>query len=178
MSMRKIIALAAALGIVAGVTSAAEIPKLGKPISEGDLKAWDISIAPDGVGLPAGSGTPAQGATVFAAKCAACHGAKGEGGQGPQLVGGIGSLPAPNPNPVRTVGSYWPYATTVFDYVRRTMPWNQPKTLTNDETYAVVAYVLNLNGIVKDGEVLNKDTLAKVRMPNRDGFIELYPNKF
>ncbi len=178
MSMREIFALAVALGIGAGVTSAAEIPKLGKPISEGDLKAWDISIAPDGVGLPVGSGTPAQGATVFAAKCAACHGAKGEGGQGPALVGGIGSLPAPNPNPIRTVGSYWPYATTVFDYVRRTMPWNQPKTLTNDETYAVVAYVLNLNGIVKDGEVLNKDTLAKVRMPNRDGFIELYPNKF
>src|SRR5258707_2266939 len=178
MSTRKTLILAAALAMGAGVAGAADMPKFGKPISENDSKAWDISIAPDGVGLPAGSGTPAQGATVFAAKCAGCPGAKGEGGQGPQLVGGIGSLPAPNPNPVRTVGSYWPYATTVFDYVRRTMPWNQPKTLTNDETYAVVAYVLNLNGIVKDGEVLNKDTLAKVRMPNRDGFIELYPNKF
>ena len=178
MSTHRIFAITAALTIGAGLASAAEIPKLGKPISESDLKAWDISIAPDGVGLPAGSGTPAQGATVFAAKCAVCHGAKGEGAQGPQLVGGIGSLPAPNPNPIRTVGSYWPYATTVFDYVRRTMPWNQPKTLTSDETYAVVAYVLNLNGIVKDGEVLNKDTLPKVRMPNRDGFIELYPNKF
>ena len=178
MSMREVFAIAAALLLGAAVAVAAEMPKFGKPISENDLKAWDISIAPDGVGLPAGSGTPAQGATVYAAKCAACHGAKGEGGLGPLLVGGIGTLPAPNPNPIRTVGSYWPYATTVFDYVRRTMPWTQPKTLTSDETYAVVAYVLSLNGIVKDGEVLNKDTLPKVRMPNRDGFIELYPGKF
>src|SRR5258706_1669662 len=177
MSMRKIFALAVALGIGAGVTSAAEIPKLGKPISEGDLKAWDISIAPDGVGLPAGSGTPAQGATVFAAKCAACHGAKGEGGAGPRLVGGQGTLAAPS-LPVQTVGSYWPYATTVFDYVRRTMPWDRPKTLTNDEVYALTAYILNINGIVKDGETMDKDKLAKVRMPNRDGFTELYPNKF
>ena len=173
--------MAAVLAALAGnVTeaAAADAPKFGKPISQDDLKAWDISIAPDGAGLPSGSGTPAQGARVFAAKCAACHGAKGEGGAGPLLVGGIGTLPAPNPNPIRTVGSFWPYATTVFDYVRRTMPWNQPKTLTNDETYAVVAYLLQLNGVIKDGDVLNKDTLPKVRMPNRDGFIELYPNKF
>jgi len=156
---------------------AADGPKFGKPISEADAAAWDISIGPDGVGLPAGSGTPAQGAMVYAAKCAACHGPKGEGGMGPRLVGGAGTLAAPAV-PVQTVGSYWPYATTVFDYVRRTMPWNQPKTLTNDEVYAVTAYILNMNGVVKDGEAMNKDTLAKVRMPNRDGFTELYPNKF
>src|SRR5258705_7192478 len=177
MSTLKTLALAAALTMAAGVACAAEMPKFGKPISEGDLKAWDISIAPDGVGLPAGSGTPAQGATVFAAKCAACHGAKGEGGAGPRLVGGQGTL-APPALPVQTAGSYLPYPTTVFDYVRRTMPWDRPKTLTNDEIYAVTGYILNINGIVKDGEAMNKDTLAKVRMPNRDGFSELYPNKF
>src|SRR5262247_3498793 len=133
---------------------AADGPKFGKPISEADAAAWDISIGPDGVGLPAGSGTPAQGAMVYAAKCAACHGPKGEGGMGPRLVGGAGTLAAPAV-PVQTVGSYWPYATTVFDYVRRTMPWNQPKTLTNDEVYAVTAYILNMNGVVKEGEAMN-----------------------
>jgi len=173
----KTLPLFAVLVLGSSAALAADGPKFGKPISEADASAWDISIGPDGVGLPAGSGTPAQGAMVFAAKCAACHGAKGEGGAGPRLVGGQGTLPAPS-IPVQTVGSYWPYATTVFDYVRRTMPWNQPKTLTNDEVYSVTAYILNMNGIVKDGETMNKDTLAKVRMPNRDGFTELYPNKF
>ena len=178
MSMFKTLSLLATLLIGStAAAAAADMPKFGKPISEADAAAWDISIGPDGVGLPAGSGTPAQGAMVFAAKCAACHGAKGEGGAGPRLVGGQGTLAAPA-IPVQTVGSYWPYATTVFDYVRRTMPWNQPKTLSNDEVYAVTAYILNINGIVRDGEAMNKDTLAKVRMPNRDGFSELYPNKF
>jgi cytochrome c len=180
MSTFKVVSLLATLLIgstAAGAVAAADTPKLGKPISEAEAAAWDISIGPDGVGLPAGSGTPAQGAAVFAAKCAVCHGAKGEGAAGPRLVGGQGTLAAPA-LPVQTVGSYWPYATTVFDYVRRTMPWNQPKTLTNDEVYAVTAYILNINGVVKDGEAMNKDTLAKVRMPNRDGFTELYPNKF
>src|SRR5258705_1915019 len=177
MSTRKIFALAAALTMAAGVVSAAEMPKFGKPISEGDLKAWDISIAPDGKGLPAGSGTPAQGAAVFAQKCAACHGAHGEGGVSPRLFGGIGTLKAPQ-QPVQTVGSYWPYATMVFDFVRRAMPWDRPKSLTNDEVYASVAYILSLNGLMKDGEVLNKDTIMKIQMPNRDGFIDLYPSKF
>ena len=178
MSTFKTLSLLAVLLIgSSAAAAAADAPKFGKPISEAEAAAWDISIGPDGVGLPAGSGTPAQGAMVFAAKCAVCHGAKGEGGVGPRLVGGQGTLAAPA-IPVQTVGSYWPYATTVFDYVRRTMPWNQPKTLSNDEVYAVTAYILNINGIVKDGEAMNKDTLAKVRMPNRDGFSELYPNKF
>ena len=177
MSTRESLCLFAAVTLVASAAAAADTPKFGKPISEADAAAWDISIGPDGVGLPAGSGTPQQGATVYAAKCAACHGAKGEGGAGPRLVGGQGTLRAPTP-PVQTVGSYWPYATTVFDYVRRTMPWDKPKTLTNDEVYAVTAYILNMNGIVKEGEAMNKDTLPKVRMPNRDGFTELYPNKF
>src|SRR5258706_8738503 len=127
MSMRKIFALAVALGIGAGVTSAAEIPKLGKPISEGDLKAWDISIAPDGVGLPAGSGTPAQGATVFAAKCAACHGAKGEGGAGPRPGRRAGAA-APPPPPGPEGGVHLPAAATGVDFLVRAHPWGWAQT--------------------------------------------------
>src|SRR5580765_3917406 len=177
MSTSRTLVVAAALSLAVGAASAADAPKFGKPISEADTAAWDISIAPDGKGLPQGSGTPAQGAVVYAQKCAACHGANGEGGVSPRLFGGIGTLKAPQ-QPVQTVGSYWPYATMVFDFVRRAMPWDKPKSLTNDEVYASVAYVLSLNGLMKDGEVLNKDTILKVQMPNRDGFIDLYPNKF
>ena len=177
MSMPKIAAAAVALFASAAVAYAADAPKFGKPISEQDAAAWDISIAPDGKGLPACSGTVAQGAQVYAQKCASCHGAKGEGGVSPRLVGGQGTLKAPN-QPVQTVGSFWPYPTMVFDFVRRAMPWNQPKSLSNDEVYAVVGYIFSLNGLVKDDAVLNKDTLMKVQMPNRDGFIDLYPNKF
>jgi cytochrome c len=169
--------MAAAFAALAGAASAAEAPKFGQPISEADAAAWDISIAPDGKGLPAGSGTPAQGAAIYAQKCASCHGDKGEGGVAPRLFGGIGTLKAPQ-QPVQTVGSYWPYATMVFDFVRRAMPWDRPKSLTNDEVYASVAYILMLNGLMKEGEVLNKDSIMKVQMPNRDGFIDLYPNKY
>jgi cytochrome c len=177
MSTCKTIIVAGAFALMASAAFAAEVPKFGKPISEADAAAWDISVAPDGKGLPAGSGTPAQGAAIYAQKCAACHGEKAEGGTGPRLFGGIGTLKAPA-QPVQTVGSYWPYATMVFDFVRRAMPWDRPKSLTNDEVYASVAYILQLNGLMKDGEVLNKDTIMKVQMPNRDGFIDLYPNKF
>mgnify|MGYP003342400865 FL=1 len=168
---------AAAFAFAAGAAHAADAPKFGKPISEADAKGWDISIAPDGKGLPDGSGTPAQGAAIYAQKCASCHGAKGEGGVSPRLFGGQGTLKAPAQE-VLTVGSYWPYATMVFDFVRRAMPWNAPKSLTNDEVYATVAYILSLNGIIKDTDVLDKNTIMKVQMPNRDGFIDLYPGKF
>src|SRR5579872_4167866 len=169
---------AATIGIITTAASAAEAPKFGKPISEADAAGWDISVFPDGKGLPAGSGTPAQGKLIFAQKCAACHGANGEGGKGgPRLFGGIGTLKAPQ-QPVQTVGSYWPYPTMVFDFVRRAMPWDRPKSLTNDEVYAAVAYIFQLNGLMKDGDVLNKDTIMKIQMPNRDGFINLYPAKF
>ena len=171
-----------ALAAVAAVASAsfayaADAPKFGKPITEQDASAWDISVAPDGKNLPAGQGTVAQGAQIYAQKCASCHGAKGEGGVSPRLAGGVGTLPAPN-QPVQTVGSFWPYPTMVFDFVRRAMPWNQPKSLSNDEVYAVVGYIFNLNGLVKDDATMNKTTLMQVQMPNRDGFIDLYPNKF
>ncbi len=167
-------AVVAAAALCAGVATAADVPHFGQPISPADAAAWDITIAPDGVGLPAGSGTPAQGAAIYAEKCAACHGDKGEGKLNDRLVGGqlTGNSPA-----VKTVGSYWPYATTLFDYVRRAMPWTAPKTLSNDEVYAVSAYVLRMNGIIGENDVMDAKTLAQVKMPNRDGFIQLYPNK-
>jgi S-disulfanyl-L-cysteine oxidoreductase SoxD len=148
---------------------AADEPHFGKPISPQDLAAWDISIGPDGVGLPPGKGTVAQGEAVYAAKCQACHGEKGEGRPNDRLVGGAGTI-APDKAPVKTVGSYWPYATTLFDYVRRAMPWDRPKSLTDDEVYAVAAYILNLNGIIGADEVLDAQSLPKVKMPNREGF--------
>jgi len=134
------------------------------------VAAWDISIPPSGAGLPAGSGSVKQGESVYAAKCQACHGAKGAGKPADALVGGIGSLASGKP--VLTVGSYWPYATTLFDYVRRAMPTTNPQSLGNDEVYAVTAYVLHLNGIVGEAAVLDARTLPQVKMPNRDGFVD------
>jgi cytochrome c len=177
MSTRKVVALAAAapalatalaIALAGGVS--AQSPNLGKPISQEDLASWDISIGPDGAGLPPGSGSVAQGADLFAAKCQACHGEKGAGQPNDRLVGGQGTL-AGDRAAVKTVGSYWPYATTLFDYIRRAMPLNRSKTLTNDEVYAAVAYLLNLNGVVADDAVMNAQTLPKVMMPNRDGFV-------
>ena len=177
MSTSRRLTLGIPLVVVLGaVAAAAGGPGLGQPVTEADLKAWDISIGPDGAGLPPGSGTAVQGAAVYAEKCELCHGKEGKGGRNIVLVGGIGTLAGPG-EAVKTVGSYWPYATTVFDFIRRTMPWTQPRTLTSDETYAVTAYLLKLNGIVGDDDVINAETLPKVRMPNRDGFISVYPTK-
>jgi len=149
---------------------AQQSPNLGKPISPEDIASWDISIGPDGAGLPPGSGTVKQGEAVFVAKCQACHGEKGAGTPNDRLVGGQGSLPGDKP-PIKTVGSYWPYSTTLFDYIRRAMPFNESKSLTNDEVYGVVAYLLNLNGVVPEGDTMNAQSLPKVVMPNRDGFV-------
>jgi S-disulfanyl-L-cysteine oxidoreductase SoxD len=162
-------AAALLLSAYAAPVLAADEPHFGKPISPQDLAAWDISIGPDGVGLPPGKGTVAQGEAVYAAKCQACHGEKGEGRPNDRLVGGAGTI-APDKAPVKTVGSYWPYPTTLFDYVRRAMPWDRPKSLTDDEVYAVAAYILNLNGIIGADEVLDAQSLPKVKMPNREGF--------
>jgi len=145
-------------------------PGLGRAASTEEIGPWDISIPPSGERLPAGSGSVTQGATVYAAKCQSCHGEKGAGKPADPLVGGIGTLASPNP--VRTVGSYWPYATTLFDYVRRAMPTTAPMSLTNEEVYAVSAYILHLSGIVAADAVMNAQTLPKVRMPNRDGFVD------
>jgi S-disulfanyl-L-cysteine oxidoreductase SoxD len=171
MSMRE---LAAAVALVALCgAAAAQSPNLGKPISPEDLATWDISIGPDGATLPPGSGTPKQGEAVFTMKCQACHNAKGAGQPNDRLVGGQGTLPGEKPA-VKTVGSYWPYATTLFDYIRRAMPYPQSKSLSNDEVYAVAAYILNLNGVIGENETLDAKTLPEVKMPNRDGFIAFH----
>lgn len=134
----------------------------------------DIDVRADGAGLPPGSGSVAQGGQVYAAQCAACHGATGKNPVigAIRLTGGQGTLATPSP--VRTVGSYWPYATTLFDYIRRAMPFPAPQSLTPSEVYAVSAYILNLNGIVPSDAVLDAGTLPAVRMPNRDGFIPVF----
>jgi mono/diheme cytochrome c family protein len=168
MSMRKCLAVCVAMFVT--VPALAEAPQFGHPIAPADIAPWDISIGPDGAGLPPGSGTASQGEAVYAAKCQACHSEKGAGGPNDALVGGMGSLAAGKP-PVKTVGSYWPYATTLFDYIRRAMPFPETKSLTDDEIYAVSAYILNLNGIVGTDEVLDAQSLPEVKMPNRDGFI-------
>ncbi|HKA43979.1 MAG TPA: cytochrome c [Burkholderiales bacterium] len=145
-------------------------PNLGRSTTQQEIAAWDISIPPSGAGLPAGSGTVKQGEAVYVAQCQACHGPKGAGKPADALVGGVGSLATDNP--VRTVGSYWPYATTLFDYTRRAMPATKPLSLSNDEVYSVTAYLLYLNGIIAENAVMNAQTLPQVKMPNRDGFVD------
>jgi cytochrome c len=160
-----------ALSLGALLAAAACAQTIGRPASDDKIKAMDLTVFPDGRGLPAGSGTAAKGKDIFKEKCAVCHNDKGEGRQGqyPALVGGAGTLNTPKPN--KTVGSYWPYATTVFDYVRRAMPYDQPGTLKPDEIYSVVAVILNLNGIVGENDEMSAATLPKIKMPNRDGFL-------
>ena len=149
-----------------------EGPKLGVPVTAEQIASWDISIGPDGAGLPPGSGSAVTGAPIHQAKCLACHGEKGAGKPSDQLVGGQGTLR--DANAVRTVGSYWPYSTTLFDYIRRAMPYVQPQSLTPDEVYSLAAYILYLNGIIAESDVMNAATLPKVRMPNHDNFVPAY----
>ena len=169
MCMLERLLLCAAI-VAAPAAALGQTPQFGQPIAPADAATWDISIGPDGAGLPAGRGTVAQGEAVYAAKCQACHGEKGAGRPNDTLVGGLGTL-APGKAPVKTVGSYWPYATTLFDYVRRAMPWDRPKSLTDDEVYAVSAYILNLNDIIGANDVMDAQSLPKVSMPNREGFV-------
>ena len=178
MSTHDLVRLTLALALAGCATArttpgAMEGPNLGRAATPAQVAAWDISVGPDGVGLPPGKGTPATGAAVYEQKCQACHGAKGVGQPNDRLVGGHGTLASKAP--VRTIGSYWPYATTVFDYVRRSMPYIQPQSLSDDEAYAVTAYLLHLNGIIGDGDEMNAQSLPKVRMPNQANFIVVYP---
>ena len=143
---------------------------IGHAVTPAQIASWNIDVAPDGRNLPAGKGTVSKGRDIYAAQCAACHGAQGEGGIGDKLVGGIGSLATATP--VKTVGSYWPYATTLYDYIRRAMPLAAPQSLSNEDVYAVSGYVLFLNGLVGDDAVIDAKTLGALKMPNRDGFIE------
>lgn len=155
--------------------SNAQSPNLGMPIEEQDIAAWDIDILPDGTGLPSGQGSAEQGEIIYAQKCAVCHGVKGEGGISPALAGG-----EPLSNGIdtgKTIGNFWPYATTIFDYTRRAMPWFAPRTLTDDEVYALTAYLLVLNNIISNEDVMNADALPAVQMPNRDGFIVRFPER-
>ena len=165
---------ALALLALASTAQAHDGPHLGKPISAADLAPWDISVMPDGSGLPPGSGTAAQGAQIFAQKCVACHGDKGVGGSASALItkGPITSINGGE----KTIGNFWPYASTLFDYIRRAMPWQAPKSLTNDEVYALTAYILALNKVIDEGAGLDAGTLAKIKMPNRDGFIIRFPD--
>jgi S-disulfanyl-L-cysteine oxidoreductase SoxD len=141
----------------------------GRPATPDEIKPWDMDVQPDGKGLPEGSGTVAHGKVVYDENCEACHGPNGQGGVKDRLVGGQGTLASANP--VKTVGSFWPYATTLFDYIHRAMPYQAPGSLSVDDTYAVAAYILSLNGILPADGKLDKETLPKIKMPNRDGFI-------
>jgi len=169
MPSRFVAATAVAL-ILLSSAALAEGPELGRIATPDEIASWDISVGPDGAGLPPGRGTPKQGEAVYAQKCVACHGEKGAGKPNDQLIGGRGSLSG-DQAPVKTVGSFWPYATTLFDYIRRAMPLNASKSLTDDEVYAVSAYILRLNGIIGEADVMDAQTLPQVRMPNRDGFV-------
>lgn len=151
---------------------AQEGPGLGVVATSEQVAGWDVSIGPDGAGLPAGSGTAAAGKTVYEAKCVACHGVDGAGRPNDQLVGGQGTIR--DAAPIRTVGSYWPYATTLFDYMRRAMPYVTPHSLSADETYSLTAYLLALNGVIGQTDVMNASTLPKVSMPNRGNFDNAY----
>ena len=162
-------ALAAFALVLAASAACAEGPNLGRPIDPADIAPWGISIMPNGAGLPPGSGTAAQGAKLYAEKCSACHGDNGRGTEFGSAV--VGGPPRATLDGGKTIRNYWPYATTLFDYIRRAMPFPQPNSLTNDEVYAVVAYLLQLNGIIGENETINAQILPRVQMPNRDGFM-------
>ena len=157
--------------LVAGPAIAAG-PGLGTPLAPADLAAWNLNALPDGTNLPPGSGTMAQGAVIYAQKCAMCHGENGKGGVNAALVG---APPIKTIDATRTIANFWPYATTVFDYIRRAMPWPQPRSLTDDEVYALTAYILAQNKLIGEKDVMNAQTLPKVKMPNRDNFIPRFP---
>jgi cytochrome c len=151
---------------------AAQTPQLGKPADAALIKSWNSDIFPDGEGLPPGSGTAAQGKKVYERYCLSCHGVNGSGDSAEELAGARHSL-TDNP-PDKTIGSYWPYATTVFDFTRRAMPLDKPGVLSDDEVYAVTAYLLLLNKLIKENDIIDAKTLPQVKMPNRKGFIDIY----
>ena len=175
MSMRNVAVAACVLACAIGAGAArAESPSLGKPISQSDFAEWDINILPDGTNLPPGNGTAADGAKIFADKCALCHGDKGQGGIAARLIGGPAKASL---NGGKTIANYWPYATTLFDFIRRAMPYTQPRSLTDQEVYSLVAFILAENKLIGEDDEINATTLPKVHMPNRDNFVVQFPDR-
>jgi S-disulfanyl-L-cysteine oxidoreductase SoxD len=173
MSMRKL-ALGAVLVFAAASAALADGPNLGKPLSQADLAPWDINILPDGTNLPPGGGKASDGAKIFAEKCALCHGDGGKGGIAGQLVGGP---PKASLDGGKTIANFWPAATTLFDFIRRAMPYNAPRSLTDQEVYALTAYLLSANKLIGENDEVNATSLPKVQMPNRDNFIIRFPDR-
>jgi cytochrome c len=167
-------------GTIAGVGRArdpsTDSPRLGRPATQELVRQRDLTVTGDGTGLPAGSGSVAEGRAIFAEKCVACHGAAGKGDVADRLTGGVGTLTSPKP--IRSVASYWPYAPALFDYIRRAMPLNAPQSLDDTEVYGLVAYLLSVDGIVSADARLDAAALAKIAMPNRNGFVSLESDGF
>ena len=173
MSMRKTAAIVLFFALTTNI-GFADSPRAGKSITEAEIAAWDLSILGDGTGLPAGSGTSAEGAVIYAQKCVACHGENGKGGNNGAVVGGP---PLDRIEATKTIANFWGYPTTVFDFIRRAMPWQQPRTLTNNEVYALAAYIFAQNKLIGEKDAMNAQTLPKVKMPNRDNFIIRFPKQ-
>src|ERR1700733_10450141 len=184
MSTRRAIFLSVALTFAFGSGAVfAAGPNLGKPIAPGDFAEWDIDVEPSGAGLPAGSGTADQGAAIFAEQCSPCH---GEGGKGATTTTSGAPAAPPVVSSVKrngiddttlTIANYWPYATTLFDYIRRSMPWPSPRSLTDNQVYALTAYILAQNKLIDAKQVIDAQTLPQVQMPNRNGFIVRFPER-
>jgi S-disulfanyl-L-cysteine oxidoreductase SoxD len=147
-------------------------PRLGEPVDEVEIAKWEIGVMPDGTGLPPGKGNVADGEKIYKQHCQVCHGEGAVGDSGEQLAGARMSLTSEWPE--KTVGSYWPYATTLYDFIRRSMPMTSPGILTDNEVYAVSAYILYLNGIISNSDIMTAKTLREIRMPNHDRFINIY----
>src|ERR1700744_5508822 len=171
MQMRKL-TIALALLIALGWPACAQTPGhygIGRAATDAEIAGWNIAIGRNGENLPPGSGTVAHGKEVFAEQCSACHGEKGEGGVGERLVGGQGTIATKKP--IKTVGSFWPSSPTRFDYLRRAMPQNAPQSLSNEDVYAVAAYILNINGLLPADATLDAKSLSAIKMPNRKMFV-------
>jgi S-disulfanyl-L-cysteine oxidoreductase SoxD len=183
MPMRKAL-LAASIFAIALLPARAEGPNLGTPITPADISAWDIDAEPSGAGLPPGSGTAEQGAKIFADQCALCH---GDGGRGGVSLGNSGAPGAPAvvddkkkagvDETTTTIANYWPYAPPLFDYIRRAMPWTAPRSLSDNDVYALTAFILAGNKLIDPALTIDAQSLPKVRMPNRDGFIPRFPGE-
>jgi cytochrome c len=171
------LALASSMALAADKNGLGQSVGLGQPITENDIKAWDITVLPDGTNLPPGSGTASQGAKLYVEKgCVACHGEGGKGGRSAALVSDR-KLEGNGIEAFKTIKNFWANSTTLFDYIRRAMPWPSPRTLSDNEVYALTAYILAENKLIAEGDTMDAKTLPQVKMPNRDNFIIKFPDK-